>query len=201
MGFTSTFQKKIASGELPPGSPISELALSKELGLSRTPIREAIGQLVSEGLLEQIPNRRAVVVKLSRRDITDLFELREALEVYAVGKASRLSLRPTDLERLQNRADEVLALQKELERTGSPALNAGGMHRFILADLAFHTLLMRLADNARILKLVNETRLLIRVFAMYRSGHTADELASIYKGHCDILKPYGVPLPHDAAIL
>jgi len=56
-------QRKIASGELRPGRSVSELALSKELGSSRTPIREAIGQLVAEGLLEQVHNRGAVVVQ------------------------------------------------------------------------------------------------------------------------------------------
>jgi DNA-binding FadR family transcriptional regulator len=62
------------------------------------------------------------------------------------------------------------------------------MHRFISFDLAFHTLLMRLARNARILKVVNETRLLIRIFAMYRSGHSAAELDRIHASHCEILR-------------
>ena len=81
-------QQKIARGELPPGSAVSEIPLAQELGSSRTPVREALGQLVAEGLLEQTPNRGAVVVQLGRQDIIDLYELREALEVYAVGKAA-----------------------------------------------------------------------------------------------------------------
>jgi DNA-binding GntR family transcriptional regulator len=74
-------QRKIAAGELPTGSALSELALAKGLGSSLTPIREAIGQLVAEGFLEQTPNRGAVVVQLTRQDIVELYELREALEV------------------------------------------------------------------------------------------------------------------------
>ncbi len=58
--------QQLSSGALPAGHVISELQLSRTLGTSRSPIREAIGQLVSEGLLEQAPNRSAVVVNLSR---------------------------------------------------------------------------------------------------------------------------------------
>ena len=82
-------QKKILSGDLPAGGAVSELNIAKELGSSRTPIREALGQLVAEGLLEQIPNRGAVVVQFGRQDIVDLFELREALEAFAVEKVAR----------------------------------------------------------------------------------------------------------------
>src|ERR1700712_3847581 len=82
-------QSRIADGDLPSGSAISELLLAKELGSSRTPVREALGQLVSEGLLEQTPNRGTIVVRLSREDIVDLYELREALEVYVVAKVAR----------------------------------------------------------------------------------------------------------------
>src|SRR5262249_11400151 len=74
-------QRKIGSGELPGGGAVSELALAKEIGISRTPIRESIGQLIAEGLLEQSPNRGVVVVQMRRSDIVDLYELREALEV------------------------------------------------------------------------------------------------------------------------
>jgi len=117
-------QRKIASGELRAGSAISELALARELGSSRTPIREAIGQLVAEGLLDQTPNRGAVVKKLTRQDIVDLFELREALEVYAVAKAARQAPRVTDIERLQSLADEILPLQEELKRSKAKTLEA-----------------------------------------------------------------------------
>lgn len=181
-------QRKIASREFAAGSAVSELSVAKELGISRTPVREAIGQLVAEGLLEQIPNRGVVVVQLTRNDIVDLYELREALEVYAAGKAARLPLNPADLHRLHNLADDILVLRNELVQAGSGELNAEQMHRFVVCDLGFHTLLMRLAANARILKVVNETRLLIRIFAIRRTGHTAADLERIHQQHCDVLQ-------------
>lgn len=181
-------QRKIASREFPAGSALSELSVAKELGISRTPVREAIGQLVAEGLLEQIPNRGVVVVQLTRNDIVDLYELREALEVYAVGKAARHPLDPSDLRHLQNFADNITALQDELVKSGQAELDPAQMHRFVVCDLGFHTLLMRVAANARILKVVNETRLLIRIFAIRRTGHNVADLERIHQQHCDVLK-------------
>ena len=105
-------QRKIAAQELKGGGAISELLLAKEMGISRTPIREAIGQLVAEGLLEQIPNRGVVVVQLNRRDIIDLYELREALEVYAVSKVAQYTVNPFDLSRLRELAEGVLVSEQ-----------------------------------------------------------------------------------------
>lgn len=181
-------QQKIARGELVPGAAVSEISLSKELGSSRTPIREALGQLVAEGLLEQTPNRGAVVVQLKRQDIIDLYELREALEVYAVGKAAQRNNSEHEIGRLQKVVEEITTLRAELEKCGQLELNGRQMQRFIACDLGFHTLLVRLAANARILKLVNETRLLIRIFAMHRRGHDAALLARIHDQHGEMLR-------------
>lgn len=188
-------QQKIARGALRPGANVSEVALAQELGSSRTPIREALGQLVAEGFLEQTPNRGAVVVQLKRQDIVDLYELREALEVYAVGKAARRASSPQEFKRLQELADEIRALENELRESNQTELNPKQMHRFIACDLGFHVLLMRMAANARILKLVNETRLLIRIFAMHRKGHDLQALERIYRQHCEVL---GAVAAHEA---
>ena len=176
------------SGELRAGHTISELSLARELGVSRTQIREALGQLAAEGLLEQNPNRRPVVVKLTRQDIIELYELREALEVYAAGKAARQPARQTDLDRLQSLINDIGSLKEELDRSGNPALGREQMQRFVAYDLSFHTLLIRLAANARISKVVNETRLLIRIFAMPRQGHDGSLLEQIHRQHGEVLR-------------
>jgi len=181
-------QQKIARGDLAPGSAVSEVALAQELGSSRTPIREALGQLVAEGLLDQTPNRGTVVVQLRRQDIIDLYELREALEVYAVGKVARQTNTPEDLQRLETLADQILRMKNELQKTPNSTLDEKQMSRFIAADLGFHTLLLRMAANARILKTVNETRLLMRIFSIHRRGHNAALLTKIHKDHHGILE-------------
>ena len=180
-------QQKIARGEMRPGSAVSEVALAQELGSSRTPIREALGQMV-EGLLEQTPNRGTVVVQLRRQDIIDLYELREALEVYAIGKVARQTNTPQDLERLESFADEILRVRSELAKTPNSTLNEKQMGRFIACDLGFHTLVLRMAANARILKTVNETRLLMRIFSIQRRGHNAALLTKIHKQHHEMFE-------------
>lgn len=123
--------RKIAEGVLKAGSVISELNLAKELGSSRTPIREAISQLIAEGLLEQSESGSVFVVQFTREDVFDLCELREALETFALSKVARLGLmRPVDKERLEKMVDAILILKEELEKSGEAALNGEQMHRF-----------------------------------------------------------------------
>jgi DNA-binding GntR family transcriptional regulator len=181
-------QKKIASGELKAGTLLSELALATELGSSRTPIREAVGQLLAEGLLELSPGGGIIVTQLTRQAIQDLYELREALEVFAVGRVAKTGIRSSDRERLNHLLAETQVLLKEVKSSGAQELNAGQMKRFTLSDLSFHALLIRLAANTRILKVVNETRLMIRIFGIQRSGHKREELERIHRHHKDILQ-------------
>ena len=178
---------KIISGDLPAGSALSEAALAKELGSSRTPLREAVGQLVAEGFLRQIPNRGSVVVQFAREDVADLYDLREALEIYAVEKAAQQTLRPAYLERLNQLVGAVLPLKEELEHSGKAQLSMEQMKRFVEIDLSFHALLVRAAGNRRILKVVSDTRVLINIFGMRRRGHDPSQLAVIHRYHRDIL--------------
>lgn len=180
-------QRKILSGELPAGAALSEASVARELGCSRTPLREAIGQLVAQGFLRQIPNRGSVVVEFGKRDIAELYELREALEVYAVGRAAECTLRPEDLEALRRLVGEILVLIDELERSGQPRLNASQMQRLVQMDLRFHALLVRAAANRRILKVIGDTRVLLNIFAMRRKGHHPAQLAQIHWYHSEIL--------------
>lgn len=77
-------QKDILSGEIKPGTKLTEQTLCKKYNVSRTPIREAFRQLESDGLIENIPNRGAFVIGLTKRDISDLFDLRCLFEVQAI---------------------------------------------------------------------------------------------------------------------
>ncbi len=180
-------QSRILSGEYAAGEALSELAVSRELGVSRTPVREAIGQLVAEGLLEQIPNRGALVVEFSRRDIVDLFELREALEVFAIRKVAGTGLNERDQAPIRQSIEAVARLREELEQSGQERLDVAQTQRFMRADLAFHSLLLRAADNQRMLRAVADTRLLIRIFSLNRESHTLEQLRTIEAWHESIL--------------
>lgn len=180
-------QKSIANGTLAAGGGISELMLAKELESSRAPIREAMHQLAAEGLLEQNPSGGMVVTQLKREDIIELYELREALELFAVSKVARTGMPSAEKERLQQLVDEIGELRRTLEKMGRTALDARQMQRFIACDLGFHALLMSMAENSRLQKVVRDTRLLISIFAIQRDGHDRISLKSIQHYHQRIL--------------
>src|SRR5918997_2038736 len=77
-------REDILAGRLEPGTELSEVALAREFGTSRGPLREALGRLAAEGLVTVTPRRGAVVTQLSRQEFIDAYQVREALETLAV---------------------------------------------------------------------------------------------------------------------
>ncbi len=178
---------KILSGDLPPGSALSEASIARELGNSRGPLREAVRQLTAEGFLRPTPKGGSVVVEFTRRDVAELYELREALEGYSVGKAAEHKLRPAEVEAFEYAVDEVLLLRDELVASGEECLHQDGMRRFIRLDFQFHNLIVRAAANSRILKVFADTRVLLNIFGIRRKGHDARQLQEIHRYHHEIL--------------
>jgi len=117
-------QKKIATRTFRAGDPVSELPVANELGISRTPTREAIRQLVAEGILEEVTGRGVLVVKLDVRDIEEIYDVREALEVQAVTRIARQVVGAVELKNLRKVADEMLSLTQALQRSGRDRLDA-----------------------------------------------------------------------------
>ena len=97
----NALENAILEGEYADGESLNEIKLSNELGVSRTPVREALMQLELEGLVENIPNKGAVVVGISEKDIKDIYAVRIRIE----GLASRLSAENIN-------EDELKALEK-----------------------------------------------------------------------------------------
>ncbi len=178
---------RLTKGELPPGSLLSEITLANELNFSRTPVREAIGQLMTEGILEQLPYRGTIVRQLSRRDIVELYELREALEVYAAVKVTRQKLCPDTAVELKKLLAELERVEDALIKSGRQRLTPEEMLDFVNIDLKFHSLLVLASENSRLVKIIQETRLLIRIFALPHEGHDAAQLRSIRNYHTSIL--------------
>jgi DNA-binding GntR family transcriptional regulator len=178
---------KIAAREIPAGSILYDAAFAEELGMSRTPVRDALRQLLAEGFLTQTANGGLVVTHLTRQDISELFEMREALEVHACRKVALRGLPPSDLARSQTLLNELIAIHAQLVRSGKPGLDPEVMHRYETFDLAFHTVLIRAGDNLRLLKNVYELRQLIGTFTMRHKGHSAAELAALNEQHKGLL--------------
>jgi len=194
----SYLRGKILSGELAPGVVLSEVSIARELGNSRGPLREAVRRLRAEGLLRQSPTGGSVVVEFSRREVAELYELREALEVYAARKAAEHGLRPSELDAVQRVVDEILILRDELETSGQHHLGAAAMERFIRIDLQFHSTLVRAAANSRILMAVTDTRVLLNIFGIRRKGHDAAQLTRIHREHNEILAAIARKDPQEA---
>jgi DNA-binding GntR family transcriptional regulator len=128
----------ILSGRLEPGAELAEVPLSEELGVSRGPIREAIGRLASEGLVTVRPRRGAVVSPLSKEEFLELYQVREALERMAVKLAVR-RLQPEDFAALQGLIDDM-ATHAERDQ----------VNEFFEANAAFHARLVDASGNAKL---------------------------------------------------
>ncbi|MEU6355592.1 GntR family transcriptional regulator [Streptomyces sp. NPDC047072] len=104
----ATLRQDIIAGRLRPGDRLVERELADRLGVSRVPVREAIRGLVAEGFVHFETPRRTVVRRLTPNDVKELFELREALEVYAAGLAAARAT-PQDLAEVQELLDQAAA--------------------------------------------------------------------------------------------
>ena len=126
---------EILADHLLPGTELSEVALSKELAISRGPIREAMGRLAAEGLITMRPRRRAEVRSLTPQELIDAYQVREALEVMAVRLAIP-RVTEADLARLEGLIDQMAAHSA-----------AGAVREFFAANVAFHELVCELSGQ------------------------------------------------------
>ena len=173
---------KLLSQELMPGASISHRAIAKEIGVSFTPVREAIGQLASEGLLVCHPSRGTFVSKLSRQDLAELYDIREAQECHAVGKiAGKLS--DTDLASMERFTDEMLRIANEVRKEGNPIWDIDLADHWVVADAAFHMTVLRVAGNRRALKIVSELRVMAQIFGQRKQERPQDDLEMICNQH------------------
>lgn len=180
-------QRKILCGELPAGHVVSENTLAREIGMSRTPIREAIRQLDQEGVLKQVPRYGTVVQRLSRRDLAELYELREALEPFAVAQAAG-RVRAEDLRLLEKLCDEIKAIATAMQKAKRDMPDVAMMRRLLSADLGFHLVLLRSSGNRRMMKIVGDSRLLTGIFGTPRQAHHLDVILETHRFHLRILK-------------
>jgi DNA-binding GntR family transcriptional regulator len=180
-------QKQISSGVVAGGSIISELQISRDLKVSRSPVREAIGQLIAEGLLAQAPNRSSVVIDLSRTDIIDLYEVREALETFAVRKVAERGLPPSSLEQLESVLQRFQHLIDSLQDHPKAVLDSAQQAEFMNLDLRLHGLLVLSTQNTRMQKIIHDTRVLVRIFSIRKHGQDLVALKRIHGQHQEIV--------------
>lgn len=149
-------QELIQNGDLVPGELYSEVAISKQLNISRTPLRGAIQQLEKEGLVTRLPQRGFHVNEFGKKDIEELFNIRKAIEGFAV---EHLAKNVQNLD--QHTYDQYLALQEA-------ASDSDDYRPFIEADRQFHEGLVGALDNKRLMEIYADLRQSIALFAIKR---------------------------------
>ena len=141
-----TLRQAILKGELEPGERLMEMQLAEQLGVSRTPIREAIRKLELEGLVFMIPRKGAVVAEITEKSLRDVLEVRRALEELAMKLACE--------KILDEEIEELKVAAKEFE----DALKTGDVTVYAEADVKFHDIIYRPTDNQRLIQLLYNLR-------------------------------------------
>lgn len=142
----NTLRQAILRGELKPGERLMEIQLANKLGVSRTPIREAIRKLELEGLVLMIPRKGAEVADISEKSLRDVLEVRKALEELAVQLACD-KITKEEIEDLKKAAEDFKKILKSRDIT-----------EIAEADVRFHDIIFMATDNQKLVQLLNNLR-------------------------------------------
>ena len=133
----NTLRQAILRGELKPGERLMEIQLANKLGVSRTPIREAIRKLELEGLVLMIPRKGAEVAEITEKNMRDVLEVRKALEELAVQLACD-KITKEEIEEMKKAAEDFKKIAE--------------------ADVRFHDIIYMATDNQKLIQLLNNLR-------------------------------------------
>lgn len=139
----NTLRQEILTGKLKPGERLMEIHLANKLGVSRTPIREAIRKLELEGLVIMMPRRGAEVAQISWKSLKDVLEVRRALDVLAIELACE-RMTQEDLGSLYHACENF-----------EEATKTKDTRKIAEADVAFHDIIVASTGNKRLIQLVN----------------------------------------------
>lgn len=157
----NTLRQAILKGELKPGERLMEIQLANKLGVSRTPVREAIRKLELEGLVLMIPRKGAEVAEITRQDMEDVLEVRTALEELAVKDACDhiTDAQLSELKKASNEFKKALLESKDLVTCAD-------------ADMHFHDVILSATNNRRLIQMLNN---LSEQMYRYRMEYLKDE--------------------------
>ncbi len=166
----------IANGTLPPEEPLRESALAAILGVSRGPVREALGRLELEGLVVMRPNRSALVARMARTDVEEVYSLRAVLEPLAIRRIC-CAPDPAHIAELQAIVDGMCA---------APGVILSAPEAATL-DLRFHDGLFRGSGHKRLINFWNHLKPQIYIFLLNRNTANPDFAELLALGHQEII--------------
>ena len=155
-----TLRQAILKGELEPGERLMEIQLAERLGVSRTPIREAIRKLELEGLVLMIPRKGAEVARISESNLRDVLEVRRSLEELAIDLAC------------QRMTEEELEELKVSQEKFSLAIKSGDAMQISETDERYHEIIYLSTKNERLVQILNNLR---EQMYRYRLEYIKDE--------------------------
>lgn len=170
-------QKDILTGKLKPGQKLTEQEICKAYGVSRTPVREALKQLETDGLVENILNRGAFVIGMSQQDYEDMFELRKAYEIQAVKWAIE---RITDEE--MNRLEETFEFMEFYTLRND-------INKMLTINSEFHQVIYAASHNRMLRKLLSSYQGFLKYKGM-ESIYDDNYLATVLEEHRAIFKAF-----------
>lgn len=156
----NTLRQAILKGELAPGERLMEIQLAEKLGVSRTPIREAIRKLELEGLVLMIPRKGAEVARISEKNLKDVLEVRRSLEELAIELAC------------QRMTDEDFADLEHAENVFRKSVQRGTSMEIAENDERYHDVIYNSTRNARLVQILNNLR---EQMYRYRLEYIKDE--------------------------
>ncbi|MBS3976288.1 MAG: GntR family transcriptional regulator [Syntrophomonadaceae bacterium] len=170
-----SLKNAIFAGVFKPGERLREIELAEKLGVSRTPIREAISQLKLEGLLTPLAGGGVKVVEFSIDEIHEIFDLRVLLETYGIQKAIE-NISEAQLKRL----DEIVA-------TSKIAYQQGNLERIIELNTQFHNEIITASRNKRLGEFIASLRNYLQAFRNVSMRHSLEPEVSL-SGHTELLQ-------------
>lgn len=185
-------RSKVLAGEYGPEGRLVEEQIAGELGVSRTPVRQALTTLEAEGLVEIFPNRGAIVAAFSFDDVWDVYDLRAVLEGHAARRAAE-RIGEAELESLGQLASEMERLDEELSQSsmlpgplGSDEAHKERVRLLVNANQDFHQTIVAASRNRRLQTMVRRTVQLPMVLKAY-SWHMPPERAASNHYHRKII--------------
>lgn len=168
-----TLREAIITGELKPGERLMEVKLADKMGVSRTPVREAIRMLELEGLVDMLPRKGAHVAELSVKDIMDVLEVRASMDSLATRLAA---------ERI---TDEEIKELRQIQAQFINHVDKNNLQGSIKKDVEFHELIYRASRNDRLLQIANNLREQVQRFrVIYLKDYSSPK--NLIKEHEDI---------------
>lgn len=171
----NTLREAIIVGELKPGQRLMEVQLAEKMGVSRTPVREAIRKLELEGLVDMVPRKGAHVADLSVKDIMDVLEVRAALD----GLATSLSARCI--------TDEELKELKYVHTQFTNYVDKENLQGTVKKDVEFHDIIYRSSRNDKLIQITSNLREQVQRFrVIYLKDYSSPR--EIVKEHAEIIE-------------